>query len=127
MLLLSATARADQPNPGPQPPGEGGLTIGIGMICNTADEAETFIKLRAKGAAPQQAMAVVNKQAQDARACGIAAVAYVLDQTLHMHTMSNKLVQVVRINVVAGFNGSGWQRTPAMIQYAVIEGGGESI
>jgi hypothetical protein len=101
--------------------------IGVGMICDTADEAEHFIRLRAGGAAPQQAMAVVNKEAQDTRACGITAIAYILDRTLHTQTLSNRLVQVVRINVVAGYTGSGWQRMPGMTQYAVIEGGGQSI
>lgn len=126
-LLLSAAARADEPVAVPANPNSSGLVIGVGMICNTADEAEHFIKLRGKGAAPQQAMAVVNKAAQDARACGIAAIAYVLDKTLHTQTMSNQLVQIVRINVVAGYNGSAWQRISNMVQFAVIEGGGESI
>ena len=127
VLLLGAAARADQPIAVPANPNSSGLVIGVGMICNTADEAEHFIKLRVGGAAPQQAMAVINKQAQDARACGIAAIAYILDKTLHTQTMSNRLVQVVRINVIAGYNGSAWQRMPGMTQYAVIEGGGESI
>ena len=37
------------------------------------------------------------------------------------------LVQIVRINVVAGYNGSGWQRVANMVQYAVIEAKGISI
>jgi hypothetical protein len=37
------------------------------------------------------------------------------------------LVQIVRINVVAGFNGSGWQRVSDLVQYAVLEGAGQSI
>lgn len=126
VLLLGAAARADQPAV-PANPNNGGLTVGVGMICNTADQAEHFITLRANGAAPEQAMAAVNKEAQDARACGIAAIAYTLDHTMNLQSVSNQLVQVVRINVLAGYNGSGWQRMPNMVQYAVIEGGGESI
>jgi hypothetical protein len=41
--------------------------------------------------------------------------------------LQNQLVQIVRINVVAGFNGSAWQSVSGMVQYAVLEGGGESI
>ncbi|HXZ45261.1 MAG TPA: hypothetical protein VEH02_00845 [Pseudolabrys sp.] len=41
--------------------------------------------------------------------------------------LDNKLVQIVRINVFAGFNGSVWQRVSGMVQYAVLEGGGESV
>ena len=36
-------------------------------------------------------------------------------------------MQIVEINVVAGFNGDGWQSVPAMTQYAIVEGQGESI
>ena len=41
--------------------------------------------------------------------------------------LDNQLVQIVRINVVAGFNGTEWQRVKNMVQYAVLEGGGESV
>jgi hypothetical protein len=41
--------------------------------------------------------------------------------------LQDELVQIVRINVVAGFNGSSWERVSDMVQYAVLEGGGESI
>ena len=42
--------------------------------------------------------------------------------------LKDRLVQIVRINVVAGFTGSGWERATAdMTQYAVLEGAGESV
>jgi hypothetical protein len=41
--------------------------------------------------------------------------------------MQDRLVQIVRINIVAGFNGSGWQHVSDTVQYAVLEGDGESI
>jgi hypothetical protein len=41
--------------------------------------------------------------------------------------LKNSLVQIVRINVVAGFNGAGWRRVSDMVQYAVLEGEGESV
>ena len=40
---------------------------------------------------------------------------------------TDRLVQIVRINIVAGFNGSGWQRVTDTVQYAVLEGEGESV
>jgi hypothetical protein len=57
----------------------------------------------------------------------VAAIAFVRDKTLDTKTVKNKLVQVVRINVIAGFNGSDWQRVSNMVQFAVVEGEGESI
>jgi hypothetical protein len=101
--------------------------IGVGMICNTPDEAEQFLALRAHGAASKAAMQKVNKLAHDPHACGIAAIAFTRDKTVDAKPVANKLLQIVRINVVAGFNGNGWQDVPGMTQYAVMEGEGTSI
>ena len=107
--------------------GTDSTAMGIGMICNTPDQAEQFIALRAHGAAPKAAMQTVNLQAHDAHACGVAAIAFTRDKTVDAKPVANKLMQIVRINVLAGFNGNGWQRLPGMTQYAVMEGEGESI
>src|SRR5262249_41859444 len=101
--------------------------VGVGVICNTVEQAEQFVSLRGNGARPDQAMHAVNANAQDRRACGVAAIAYFRDQTMDTMRLEDKLVQIVRINVVAGFNGSAWQRVADKVQYAVVEGGGEAI
>ncbi len=108
-------------------PKNGDAAVGVGVICNTAEEAQEFVKLRSNGAEAQDAIQSVNAGANDERACGVAAIAFVRDETVHTTTLHDKLVQVVRINVVAGFNGSAWQAASGVIQYAVLEGGGESI
>jgi hypothetical protein len=102
-------------------------SVGVGMICNTSEQAEQFVDLRAHGVDAKDAIAQVNEQANDPRACGLAAIAFVPDKTVDAKPVADKLMQIVRINVVAGFNGSGWQSVPAMTQYAVLEGQGESI
>ena len=50
-----------------------------------------------------------------------------IDGTLELKPVANKLVQVVRVNILAGFDGNAWQQVSAMTQYAVMEGEGESI
>jgi hypothetical protein len=124
-LLVCGAARAEGPEQ--QPPTNGDAAVGVGVICNTSEEARQFVDLRSHGAAPDQAVQAVNNNAMDERACGVAAVAYVHDGTVDTMKLDNQLVQIVRINVVAGFNGSAWQRVSGMVQYAVLEGGGESI
>jgi hypothetical protein len=121
-LLSGVAAKADDFAVGGDQP-----SVGVGMICNTSDQAEQFLALQAKGAKADAAMKTVNKQAKNRRACGVAAIAFVRDKTLDTKTVKNKLVQVVRINVIAGFNGSDWQRVSNMVQFAVVEGEGESI
>ena len=123
-ILACGAAQADGPA---QSPANGDPAIGVGVICNTPGEAKQFINLRSHGAATEQAVQAVNAKARDERACGVAAIAYIRDQTIDTMKLESTLVQIVRINVVAGFNGSVWQRVSGMVQYAVLEGDGQSI
>jgi hypothetical protein len=122
-MLVCGTARAD----GPAQPEKGDAAVGVGIICNTPQQAEQFVSFRKKGDAPEQAMRAVNAMAHDRRACGVAAVAYIRDTTVDTMAMQDRLVQIVRINIVAGYNGSAWQRVSDTVQYAVLEGEGESV
>ena len=119
-VMLAGTARAEIP-------GMNGPAVGVGMICNTSEQAHRFVDMRAKGTEAKQAMDAVNREAHDAHACGLAAIAFIKDATVESQPVADKLVQVVRINIVAGFNGDGWQRVSGMVQYAVMEGEGETI
>ncbi len=120
-LLLCGVAQAQTPSP---PTMNGDTVVGIGMICNTPDQAKRFIALQVNGSEAQAAMNAVNAEAKDDRACGVAAVAFTRDQTVDTATIHDKLVQVVRINVLAGFDGHTWQPVSNMTQYAVIEAAG---
>jgi hypothetical protein len=102
-------------------------TVGVGMICNTSDQAKQFLDLRAQGVAAPEAMKQVNDAAQNPHACGVAAIAFIPDKAVDAKPVNNKLLQVERINVLAGYDGNGWQHVPSMIQYAVIEGEGDAI
>ncbi len=124
VTLVCGAAWAEGPV---QTPANGDAAVGVGVICNTPEEARQFVDLRSHGAAPDQAMNAVNANAIDERACGVAAVAYIHDGTVDTSKLDDNLVQIVRITIVAGFNGSVWQRVSGMVQYAVLEGGGESI
>ena len=101
------------------------LTNGEGRNAADVNDAKsvsgrlTFILARALGDACV---------ARDVSASGLAAVAYLRDLTVKTRPMGNSLVQIVRINVVAGFNGTGWHRASAMtVQYAVVEAQGQAI
>ena len=111
----------------PGPKADKGPTVGIGIICNTREQAELFVSLRAKGQEVAPAMMKVNERVQQPRACGIAAIAFTRDRTMGSKTVNGKLVEIVRINVIAGFNGRGWQRVAGAVQYAVIETKGIAI
>ena len=126
VLLIGGAARADELTSLPGQ-ADSGPVVGIGVICNTNAQAEQFISLRQQGQDVTPAVAKVNREAQDPRACGLAAVAFVPDKTMATKPMGGKLVQIVRINVVAGYNGSGWQKVASTVQYAILPTEGEDI
>jgi len=123
-VLLSGAAWADDAAP---PAQNKDAAVGVGMICNTQQQAERFLALRATGAEGNSAMQTVNSEARDPRACGFAAIAYILDATVSSKTVGAKLLNVQRIHVIAGYDGAGWQRIADMTQYAVTEAKGLSI
>jgi hypothetical protein len=118
-ILVCGAARAEGPMPSPV---NGDAAVGV--ICNTSEEARQFVDLRSHGVAPDQCKP---STPTPWTSVSPAAIAYVHDGTVDTMKLENQLVQIVRINVVAGFNGSAWQRVSGTVQYAVREGGGESI
>jgi hypothetical protein len=41
--------------------------------------------------------------------------------------VENKLLEIVPVNVLVGFDGRSWQDMPSVVQYAVMEGKGDAI
>ena len=72
-------------------------------------------------------MKAVNAEAKDPHGCGIAAVAFTRTATLDTKTVRGKMMQAVRIKVLAGFDGATWERASGMVQYAVIEPAGVDV
>lgn len=128
MLLFSGLAQADQQSGNPaEKPGENELAVGVGLICNTSEQVQRYVSLRSDGAETAGALEAVNQEAQDPRACGVAAIAFMADKTVDTKNMHGKLVSIVRINVVAAFDGQRWALVPTMTQYAVMEVEGYEI
>lgn len=117
---------AANPFADPAPPGTAdALHAGVGVICNTRQQAEHFVRLRADGIRIPAAMNSVNAQSHDPKACGMAAVAYTRGKTMDTRNLNGRTVDIVRIGVVAGYDGRGWTRMPQhMTQYAVIRSKG---
>lgn len=119
-LLLCGPAIAQTAGLGAVGPENDSVSVGVGMICNTPEQAKQFIDLETKGTKPRAAEASVNAHARDPQACGMAAVAFVPNKILHTMALHNKLVKVIEINIVAGFDGKSWHQA-RMTQYAVVE------
>ncbi len=122
-LLVCGFAHADEPtnNQDANILDNASAAIGIGLICNTPEQAERYISLIGTGQKAGLAMNTVNTETNNPHACGIAAVAFTRGATLDTKTVHGKSMQVVRINIIAGFNGVSWQRSSGLVQYAVME------
>ncbi len=106
---------------------DSGLSIGIGIVCNTSEQMHRLVGLRMDGAEVPRAVKAVNIEARDPRACGVAAVAFMSDKMIDIKAVQGKMVQIVRISVVAAYDGRHWSRVPAMTQYALIDPEGYAI
>ena len=123
LVILSTTPG----NVSAAPMDDDNISIGVGIICNSAEQMDRLVGLRNDGEEMQRAVIAVNHEAKDPRACGVAAVAFLSDKMVDMKNVQGKLVQIVRINVVATFDGRQWSPVPAMTQYALIEPKGFTI
>ena len=123
-LTLGGIARAEPPlTPAPGT----SVMAGVGIVCNTNQQAVQFVALRASGQAAENALKAVNTTAQDPHACGMAAIAFTRDEVTDTRTVKGKLVQIVRIHLIAGFNGGGSQPVAGTVQFAVIDVLGQTI
>jgi hypothetical protein len=127
LLLVCSAAQAEQaPAPTPQPDGDK-MSVGIGVICNTTEQAEHYVQLRAGGSEISRAVHAVNQEVQDPRACGLAAIAFQRDKTVETKNVGDRLLSIVRVSVLAGYDGQRWAPVPSMTQYAIMENEGVSI
>lgn len=121
MLVIAGSAANAQSR------GSDGAKVGVGMICDSQEQAARFLELRATGRKADEAMAAVNKEARNPKACGLAAIAFTQDGTVDSKSVDNQLVQVVRIRILAGYTGATWQPMRDFVQYAILEAEGLEV
>ena len=110
-MLLATSALSGAP---------GNVSIGSAIICDTSEQAHRFVTLRNDGSEAVQALQVINKEANNPTACGPAVLAFRTGETIKSERMDGKLVNVVKVTVLAYNNGTGWSPVPETVQYAII-------
>lgn len=114
MVLESATARS-QPYP-----------IGTGLTCDTAAQAESFV--RAFQGNTAAALAQVNAEAGKADACAVSTVAYILGEKKGEARNKEGTFDVVEIVVIGGLAANGkMSPTAPTIQYTLFRTKGQEI
>jgi hypothetical protein len=106
---------------------EQGVGVGVGLVCDTVQQAERWIALRDTGEEAPRAVEIVNDEAQNPRACGLAAVAFTHGVRLAEKNMRGKLVTIAKITIIAVNNGASWAKVPDIVQYTVVEAAGLNV
>jgi hypothetical protein len=94
--------------------------MSVGVICDTAEQAQRFVTLRNGGSVTKQALQVINREAANPATCGEAMVAFRLGEPIQGTKVEGLTVNVVKITVVAFRDGRRWSAVPEMVQYAIV-------
>lgn len=98
----------------------GSPAVGVGVICDTAAQVERLIALRGEGTAPEHAIVLVNTEASNPQACGIAATAFVPGKAVANVAVEGGTIRVMEITVIATVTQQGLQRVPEQTQYTAV-------
>jgi hypothetical protein len=96
---------------------EQNMTIGSGVICAAARQAERFATLRSDGKATEVAIRAVNDEIKDAGACRLAMVVFTGGAPVAEISVNGRPVAILAITVHAFGNGRTWSQVPATVQY----------
>jgi hypothetical protein len=99
---------------------QGSISVGSTIICDTSEQARRFVTLRNTGNETQQALQLINTEANKPNACGEAFVAFRRGDAIVNERVDGQPVNIVRITVLAFNNGAGWSLVPETEQYAVL-------
>src|SRR5262249_55233997 len=102
-------------------------SVGLTLICNTAQQLSRFIDLINAGHGGADALRLVNDEAENPTACGNAMVAFEVGKTVAQAKLLGELVNIVEVQVFALSVGSEWQQVPPTAQYTIRRDRGEAL
>jgi hypothetical protein len=104
-----------------QEPGRDSSTeIGTGIVCDSAQQIERYVALKAEGARPDQAIQLVNAEAKSPHACGLVVVAFIPGAEVGNLSVTGGTLRVIEIIIVAAATHAGWNSVPATTQYTAV-------
>jgi hypothetical protein len=95
------------------------IQVGTGVICDTQDEAQEFVRIMSEhdaGAALQE----INGKASSPMACGMATVAFRTGKSLGEIRTSKGSFDIYQIEVVAGAVDGSWRVVPNRTQFTAM-------
>jgi hypothetical protein len=102
------------------------LEIGQGVVCDTLQQVERYVALRANGTETNVALRTINDEAHVA-ACSVALVMFSAGARVAGLTVQGRLLSILQINMHAFVNGPVWMKIPATIRYTVAAEKGQIV
>jgi len=112
LLLTPFSAEAEQV--------ENAEQVGVGVVCDTADQINHYLRVHKGGLAPEAAVKVVNKERKKARACGIVAAAFIKGEEVATMAVEGGMMKVFQVTIMAAVTSTGWQRVSPLVKYTAI-------
>jgi hypothetical protein len=95
------------------------VQIGTGVICDTQDEATSFVRIMTERDA-NSAIEEINGKSGSPMACGMATVAFHTGKSLGEIRTSKGSFNILEIQIVAGAVDGSWRVVPNRTQYTAI-------
>jgi hypothetical protein len=100
-------------------PNAANVQVGTGVICDTQDEATSFVRIMTERDA-DSAMQEINGKSASPMACGMATVAFHTGKSLGQIRTSKGSFNILEIQIVAGAVDGSWRVVPNRTQYTAI-------
>jgi hypothetical protein len=94
--------------------------VGVGVVCDSAQQIERFLALQTGGSSPHSAIDAVNTEALTPHACMMAMIAFVRVNEVNAISAPGGRMRVLQITIVAAQTPQGWQPVPQLTQYTAI-------
>ena len=95
------------------------LELGIGVICNSADQVERYLALQV-AKAPDAAIRLVNDEAPDSNACAVAAIAFVRGEPRGSVQAPGGMIHITPIVGPAAPKPAACAALPPILQFIAI-------
>jgi hypothetical protein len=100
---------------------EAKVQLGVGVICNSAEQIDRYLALlKGDDSSSGEALHIVNDEAENPIACGVAAIAFVPDKLIRTLTISGHVIKVMRIKVLGIPTENGWRQIEELFQFTAI-------
>ena len=115
--LSAVTVAAESQNDGR--PAQGAIVIGQGVVCDSAQQIKHFAALL-EGASVEDAVNIVNQEADNPIACAAVMAAFVPGKDIHEVDREGRTLRIVEITIVAVPLNGQWHVVSPTKQYAAF-------